>query len=142
MSFMNDEEQLRNLASTFAHRIDSLDAELTSELFDERARLHPGSEMGGPTREGRHEIREYYEYVVSITKSMIHMTCNTVIDVNGIEATGKLYYLVLRISTDDQITIVSGKYDDVYTKRTGVWRIAERFSTPLVPRVTLGRFPT
>lgn len=126
---MSDEEQIRGLFARYAHLTDSGELEARTQLFVENGTFKPGNGepftgheamlAGTTSRHARNPERR--------TK---HVCCNSLIEVNGDEATAVSdYFVFIRSGAGEAWSATtSGKHHDRLVRINGQWLFAERIN--------------
>ena len=130
MSSLNDKiqrlidiEDIKALKYRYARFCDmNYDAKGISECFTEDA-VWDGGDMGkAETRQG---IREFFEGVPNIVKYALHYTTNSLVDVNGDEATGHWHlWQPMVMHENDRAFWFMALYDESYRRVNGEWLIS------------------
>jgi hypothetical protein len=122
-------EEIRNLLGLYCERIDAGDFGGVGELFEHGA-LADGS--GRELARGVDAVRAFYAAGTVLHEGSPrtkHLVTNTVIEVdeaNG-AATARSSYLVLQqVDPSPLQPIITGRYEDSFARREGVWEFAER----------------
>lgn len=130
ISRLEDVEAIRELKLSYAKLCDDgYDADGIVGLFDSEEAVSWESDVFGHHR-GPDAIRSFFENVSSEILWALHMMLNPIVRVapDGRTATGSWYLLELAtmIAKEPQAppdaVIMTGKYDDRFVKRAGVWR--------------------
>ena len=119
-----DKQAIYELSCRYMRGLDRLDAALLRSVFWENAYCEFGFING--------DAPSFIEFAVGALKdhaSNQHMIGNTLIDVEGDEAFGEIYFhayhkVEYEAGFDD--LIVAGRYLDRYERRDGVWKMAYR----------------
>jgi len=117
-------QSIYELACQYCRGLDRLDAELLRSVFFEDAFCEYGFYDGRPA--------EFIEFAIKALESHAanhHMIGNTLIEVEGNEAYGEVYfraYHKVMVESEFQDLIIAGRYIDRYERRDGVWKIAYR----------------
>ena len=112
-------------------------------LFDRGAVVHIDTRTREPfDLEGPEALVEFIERSLETFAFFEFAILNAVAEVDGDEATGRVYICELRHDRDGQWTEAYGLYRDRYVRRDNVWRIAERWYSSLARRgLTTESFP-
>ena len=119
-----DKQTIYELSCRYMRGLDRLDAVLLQSVFWDNAYCEYGFING--------DAASFIEFAVGALKdhaSNQHMIGNTLIDVEGDEAFGEVYFhayhkVESEAGFDD--LIVAGRYLDRYERRDGVWKMAYR----------------
>lgn len=114
-------EALKELKYRYIHALDQPNEDRFVSLFTENASFEASS-YG--TVEGHSGIREFIEYRASDDRAYHHMATNPVLSVDGDEATGRWYYIVIKVDADGAAEWGQGTYEDEYRRVDGEWKIA------------------
>lgn len=117
-------QEIYELACRYMRGLDRLDANLLLSVFFEDGWCEYGFSNCPP--------REFIDFAISALESHEanqHMLGNTLIEVEGNEAFGEVYfraYHKVKTETGFDDIIIAGRYLDRYEKRDGVWKMAYR----------------
>lgn len=117
-------QAIYDLACQYSRGLDRLDAELLRSVFFEDAFCEYGFYNGPPAG-----FIDFAMQALGSHEANHHMIGNTLVDVEGEEAFGEVYfqaYHKLAAESGFQDLIIAGRYIDRYEKRDGVWKIAYR----------------
>ena len=96
-------------------------------LFEPDATVHIDTRTRAPfTLEGPDGIAGFIERSLEGFAFFEFTILNSVVDVDGDVATGRVYICELRLDLAGEWTQAYGLYQDRYTRRDGDWRIAAR----------------
>lgn len=129
---LEDEAALKRLVDTFSNLADQRDIAAQVQLFTEDAVVQ--SYSGGnltSTLRGRAELAERFGAFLSNFTTIYHMNGQQTVTIEGDQATGTAYCLVVLIGQQEGRTMrrTSGvRYDDRYQRVGGQWLIAQRTS--------------
>lgn len=114
---------IQSLKYRYCHTVDDGRYEEWASLFADGARLN----LEGMTDiEGRAEIRAFGKEVLAPQyESTAHMATNPVIAVNGDDARGQWYFLLVSVLPDETVELSQGRYEEAYVRVDGEWRFAE-----------------
>jgi uncharacterized protein (TIGR02246 family) len=121
------EEGIRRTIAGYSQRLDDGRFEEWAELFTEDARLV----LMGRVTTGREAIRRYIETVQPDGSRGMHVTTNSLIDVDGDRATATTDYLFVRPGEQGISVIAAGRYYDRLVHRGDQWQFEERSITLL-----------
>ena len=117
-------QSIYELACRYSRGLDRLDAELLSSVFFEDAHCEYGFYNGPPAA-----FVDFAMQALASHAANHHMVGNALIEVEGDEAFGEIYFQAYhKVSGDSgfEDLIIAGRYLDRYEKRDGVWKIAYR----------------
>jgi hypothetical protein len=117
-------QSIYELACNYSRGLDRLDRELLRSVFFEDALCDYGFYSGPPA-----EFIDFAMQALGGHEANHHMVGNALIDVEGEEAFGEIYfqaYHKTRGESGFEDLIIAGRYIDRYEKRDGVWKIAYR----------------
>jgi ketosteroid isomerase-like protein len=120
---MDDIEKIRRLIFEYCYATDSGDKEAWVSTFTEDV-IWDGPFGSFVGRDGGRAFLGD-----SDTSGMRHLTMNSVIDVDGDNATGRSYIVVM-VAGEAPTAIFAGVYQDRYVRQNGRWLIAERHLLP------------
>jgi uncharacterized protein (TIGR02246 family) len=121
------EEEIRRTIGGYCQRLDDGRFDEWAELFTEDARLV----LMGRVTTGRDAIRRYMEIVQPDGSRGMHVTTNSLIDVDGDQATATTDYLFVRPSDQGISVIAAGRYYDRLVHQRDRWQFEERSITLL-----------
>ena len=112
-------------------------------LFEPDAVVHIDTRTREPfDLEGPEALVEFIERSLETFAFFEFAVLNAVAEVDGDQATGRVYICELRHDREGQWTEAYGLYRDRYVRRDNVWRIAERWYSSLARRgLTTESFP-
>lgn len=117
-------QEIYELACNYMRGLDRLDKDLLLSVFFEDAWCEYGFSNGEP--------RDFIDYAINALQAHEanhHMIGNVLIDVEGDEAFGEVYfhaYHKVRGESGFEDIIIAGRYLDRYEKRQGTWKFAYR----------------
>jgi hypothetical protein len=117
-------QSIYELACQYSRGLDRLDAELLRSVFFEDAHCEYGFYNGPPAA-----FVDFAMQALATHAANHHMVGNALIEVEGDEAFGEIYFQAYhKVSGDSgfEDLIIAGRYIDRYEKRDGVWKIAYR----------------
>ena len=121
------EEAIRRTIGGYCQRLDDGRFDEWAELFTEDARLV----LMGRVTTGRDAIRRYMETVQPDGSRGMHVTTNSLIDVDGDAATAATDYLFVRPAPEGMAIIAAGRYLDELVRDGTGWRFRVRTITML-----------
>lgn len=122
-----DREAIRQLKHEYCFRVDDGDYAEWAALFTADGEFN--SSQGG-VYEGPEEIEQFAtEEFEPAFEQTAHVVTNSVIDVDGDEATGRWYLLLFYESPEGETGWIQTTYRDEYRKVDGEWLIARTNST-------------
>jgi ketosteroid isomerase-like protein len=122
---MADKQEIEELLLRWCRGLDRGDEELL------RATYHPDAvdEHGEVTYTGESAAGLYIEKHKRAFKRHMHITLNTLIELDGDRATAESYQLALLVPNDDgaeSLMVAAGRYLDRLERRAGEWRFLHR----------------
>ncbi|MGO8872124.1 MAG: nuclear transport factor 2 family protein [Acidimicrobiales bacterium] len=120
-------EQIRRTLGQYGQWLDDGLFDEWAELFTDDARLIFGDQV----TEGRRAIREYIMTVQAAGSRGLHVTTNSLIDVDGGSASATTDYVFVRPTPQGLGIIAAGRYHDRLVRDGGRWRFCERTITML-----------
>jgi len=123
----HDEDMIGRTLSEYSRRCDDGRFEELADLFTEDARLFVLDQVA----EGREAIRRYLETVQADGRRGLHVTTNSLIDVDGDKATAATDYLFVRPASEGVAIIAAGRYLDELVRHGAGWRFRARTITLL-----------
>lgn len=117
-------QEIYELACKYSRGLDRLDADLLLSVFWEDGWCEFGFYDASPAA--------FIEFAISALndhEANQHMIGNVLIDVEGDEAFGEVYfnaYHKVKTDTGFEDMLIAGRYLDRYEKREGVWKMAYR----------------
>jgi uncharacterized protein (TIGR02246 family) len=124
-----DEQQIRRTLGEYSQRLDDGRFDEWSDLFADDARLV----LMGRVTEGRDAIRNYMMTVQGEGRRGMHVTTNSLIEVDGESdgATATTDYLFVRPTAEGIGVVAAGRYLDQLVRHDGRWRFQVREITLL-----------
>lgn len=119
-----DKQDIYELICRYMRGLDRLDRELLVSVFHEDGWCDYGFTSGTPA-----EFIDYALGALSDHAANQHMIGNVLIDLDGDEAYGEVYFQAYhKFMGEDGFTdmMIAGRYLDRYEKRDGVWKFAYR----------------
>jgi uncharacterized protein (TIGR02246 family) len=126
-SVREDEDHVRRTLAEYSRFFDDGRVDEWADLFTEDARFV----VSGQVTEGRDAIGKYMTTVHSTGGRGLHVTTNTLVDVDGETATATTDYLYVRPTAAGLAIISAGRYDDRLVRDGRRWRFAQREITML-----------
>jgi uncharacterized protein (TIGR02246 family) len=124
---VRDEDQIRRTLSEYSQRFDDGQFDEWADLFTEDAQLV----VTGQVTEGRAAIRHYMVTVQSAGSRGMHVTTNSLVDVDGDSATASTDYMYVRPGEKGHTIIAAGRYHDQLVRTRERWRFRVREITML-----------
>ncbi len=125
---MDDEDLIRRTIAEYSHRWDDGLLDDFADLFTEDARLL----VLGTVAEGREAIRDYMKRVGDAGRGL-HVTTNTLVDVDGDSADAVTGYLFVRQGPSGPGIVAAGRYHDQLVRDPDRWRFSVRAISMLEP---------
>lgn len=122
-----DEQQIRRTLGQYSQLLDDGRFDRWSDLFAEDARLVLLGQVIG----GRDAIRKYMMTVQGEGRRGMHVTTNSLIDVDGDGATATTDYLFVRPTAEGVGIVAAGRYLDQLVRHYDRWRFQVREITLL-----------
>lgn len=120
-------QRIKRLKYEYCRHLDSGNVSDFVDLFTEDAYVEV------PNHEPCRGIEEVQEFITDVSGRdidlMSHMASNPIVDVDGDEATGHWYYIVIIEDGDGQATWGQGRWEDRYRRVDGDWKIASLVAT-------------
>ena len=114
-----------DLVANYCHGLDKHELELFASVFHADAAYVAGGAFG--SYRGLDEIRRAATDVIwGALPRTAHHTTNLVVAIDGDRATGRSDVAGEADDPDGNTAAFTATYDDVYERRDGVWKIAER----------------
>ena len=117
-----DAEQIRRTLSEYSHLCDDGRFEELADLFTSDARML----MLDREVEGRQAIADLLAQVLPDGARGVHMTANSLVDVNDSEARVTTDYLFVRPFVEGPKIVAAGRYYDRLRRDEDRWRFSER----------------
>lgn len=114
-------ERLKALKYEYIHALDLSDTDRFVSLFTEDA-VFEASSYG--TVKGHDGIREFINYRANDNRAYHHMATNPWLTVDDDTATGRWYYIVIKVDDNGAAEWGQGSYEDKYRRIEGEWKIA------------------
>lgn len=120
-------DAVRNLLGRYCELMDAADWAAVGELFAD-------AELAGPDGKviaaGAAAVQAMYERGTRLydgSPRTRHLTANSIVDVDGDDATARSSYTVLQAVEGFTLQpIITGRYQDAFVRSDGVWRFARR----------------
>jgi hypothetical protein len=139
-----DKAEIRVLVEQYFHGLDHGRPAIVADAFSEscylKISISPPMIMNG-----RAEVATAFAGSAGFFAASIHALSHHRVDVDGDVITGTTYaiaHLVMLPGQDDKMQVRGLRYDDIYVREAGVWRIGRRIHNPLwqyeAPAVPLG----
>ena len=132
IALLEDQAALKRLVDTFSSLADTKDIDAQVLLFTEDATVESWSDgQKGSTFTSRAELAKAFGGFLAQFSTVYHINGQQVVTVDGDQATGTSYCLVVLIREEDGKVIrrASGvRYADSYIRQDGQWLIAGRTS--------------
>jgi hypothetical protein len=119
-----DKQAIYELAANYMRALDRLDGALLSAQFFDDAYCEYGFYNGAAAGFAAFAITALQSHAANH-----HMIGNVLIDVEGDEAFGEVYFHAYhKLASGDGFddVVIAGRYIDRYEKRAGIWKIAYR----------------
>lgn len=114
-------QEIVRLKYAYCHHLDHGNVEAFMDLFTDDARFEVPNYGSG---RGREAIRNFVTHVRdNDLPLLVHMATNPVIEIDGDEATGLWYYIVLIDDGDSDRSWGQGRWEDKYRRVDGTWKI-------------------
>ncbi len=126
---MNDEDRIRRTLNEYSQLLDDGRFDEWADLFTEDARL----ELGDQATVGRPAIRAYMAEVQASGRRGMHVTTNSLVDVDvdGDTARATTDYLFVRPGAEGLVLVAAGRYHDRMVRDGERWRFRVRSITML-----------
>jgi ketosteroid isomerase-like protein len=116
-------QAIAQLPSRYAMALDSRDVDALVALFVDDV-------AAGTSGRGREALKRWYDGVLRRFYRSIHLICGHQFDFTDADhATGSVYCRAEH-EDGDGWHVITMRYDDVYERRTGVWRFVQRREYP------------
>lgn len=117
---LEDQHAIRRLKYEYCRSVDEQAADQFVQLFSENATLDTPT----TSARGRDELRAFIEELRDREiEAISHVPTNPIVDVDGDQAVGRWYYVVLISNEDGTTELGQGRYGDTYSKVDGEWLI-------------------
>lgn len=116
-----DREAIRERKHAYCYRLDATDQDGFVDCFVEEPTLEV--DVYGSAR-GTAELREFVAWVEEAVTHSAHLVTNPVIEVDGDEAAGTWYYVVVLGYPDGEVEFGQGRYRDEFRLVDGEWKLA------------------
>jgi uncharacterized protein (TIGR02246 family) len=136
---IEDEKQIRDLMVQYGQHLDAANFAAYAQLFAEEGEW--SGLLGEPTTiRGPENIRAAMQRAFADRKydprhiTNLHLFSNVRIDVDADRATGYSRWTVLsRNANDEPYVRLSGRYEDVFIREAGQWKILSRIARREIP---------
>lgn len=126
----DDVHQLNQLAYRYAYAVDTCDTQKFLSVFAPDARLrayNPGETEPFNDLKGHEQIAGVPEMMSGMFKRTMHTMTNHMIELDGDSATGNLLCIARHTRKDsNEVQIINLRYEDVYARTGGEWKIIDR----------------
>jgi ketosteroid isomerase-like protein len=130
---------IQRLQAAYADAVTRRDWDAVRALFEPDAVVHIDTRTRDPfTLDGPAALVTFIEPAIASFTFFEFTILNATIDLDGDEATGRVYICELRLDRDGTWSDAYGLYRDRYRRRDGTWRIAGRQYSSLARRVPGG----
>jgi ketosteroid isomerase-like protein len=127
----DDRAALHDIYARYAHTFDQGDGAAWAELFADDGIFTP---PGADEVTGKDALREFVDARAGAHPGMRHLIANVLVEETATGARGRAYFLCLRLGGDGCVRIRnSGRYDDLFTKVGGEWKISQRIVVSELP---------
>ncbi len=127
---MDDEDLIRQTIAEYSHRCDDGHFDELAQLFTEDAQLLL---TGTVVAEGRKAICGYLSTVQADGRRGMHVTSNTLVDIDGDSADAVTDYLFVRQTPTGPGIVAAGRYHDRLVRGPDRWRLTVRAISMLGP---------
>jgi len=128
VSRLEDRVLITELKYRYGYYLDRGRRDEFVDLFTDDCRLSFSRE-GLDSFEGREQLDDFLDGVDSQRDFMAHMFHNPIIDVDGDRAEGTWYFEAALTDHDGTALWAQGRYDDVYRRVDGEWKIHRTTTT-------------
>lgn len=132
ISRIEDEAAIKRLVDTFSNLADRKDIDTQVMLFTDDATVQSWVDgKPAPALKGRNELAKAFSGFLAQFTTVYHINGQQSVTINGDEATGTAYCLVVLISKTEGKAVhrtIGVRYDDRYVRENGKWLIADRTS--------------
>lgn len=124
---LSDADQIRNLLGSYCELMDAARWAEVGALFADAALT---AEDGAVVAAGAAAVQALYEHGTRLydgSPRTRHVTANSVIEINGDEATARSAYVVFQSVDGFALQpIITGRYRDAFVRGPAGWRFAQR----------------
>lgn len=131
-SVLEDLEAIRRLTYQYAFYNDTFQIDALVALFVEDG-VFDLSGAGLRRYEGHDGIRHFFQREQQAMSHLMHVTTNHLVELDGDQATGTVYFLGIGVSRDGRESQARGYYDDRYVRTVDGWRFRSRATITLLP---------
>jgi len=125
-----DVVELNQLAYRYAAAVDTCDVDLFLSVFTPEGRLrsyHPGEERPFADMIGHDQLPGVPNAMRGMYRHTMHMMTNHLVQLEGDYATGTVLCTARHLNSDAIVVLnVNIRYEDLYERRGGEWKIADR----------------
>jgi ketosteroid isomerase-like protein len=126
---------IQRLHAAYADAVTQRDWDAVRRLFEPDAAVHIDTRTREPfTLDGPAALVEFIDRAIASFTFFEFTILNATVDLDGDEATGRMYICELRAVGDGTWSEAYGLYRDQYRRRDGAWRIAGRRYSSLARR--------
>ncbi|MSQ25893.1 MAG: nuclear transport factor 2 family protein [Dehalococcoidia bacterium] len=116
-------DQIRQLASRYAHAVDSRDLHSLAALFVDDVSLGAGGT-------GRDALKRNFDTRLRRFTTTIHFVCNHIIDFDSADRAHGLVYTRAEHEMESKWIVLALQYQDTYERRAGQWFFVRRKPLP------------
>jgi uncharacterized protein (TIGR02246 family) len=122
-----DDAAIRNLVATYANAVGARDLDTWQSTWSPDAVWH----VGGKVLEGREDVVGFMSGALDRFSNLLQTVFSGIVEEREGGITGTWHVLEVQHVSETDERLLIGRYEDVYTKRDGQWRFAERRFTSL-----------
>jgi ketosteroid isomerase-like protein len=121
---LEEKEAIKDLVYGYVYAVDTRNIQETMALFDDGIFLHYVQD--NVEARGKSQVREFYQEVFDRYDVLMHKIVNIMTRVNGLEASGRSYWMVYEILKDGGgERWGEGYYHHEFIKAPNEWKIKE-----------------
>lgn len=125
-------EAIRDVQTSYAFHLDRFDVDAFASIWTEDA-TYDCTQVGMPLINGREAIAGFVAQFQSQVSSVVHYITNSrITTIDDDRAEGSCYYYSVLRGADGNRVEMFGRYDDVYRRTLGDWKIHERRLVPFL----------
>ncbi|MDG2004663.1 MAG: nuclear transport factor 2 family protein [Novosphingobium sp.] len=130
MGYGDDIAALNQLAYRYAAAVDACDMDMFKSVFTQDARLrayNPGQTEPFNDIRGHDELVKVNEIMATMFDGTMHTMTNHLVTIDGDTASGQVLCIARHIPKgEDNVLIITLRYEDDYARSAGEWKICDR----------------
>jgi ketosteroid isomerase-like protein len=121
---LEEKESIKDVIYGYVYAVDTKNIEQTMTLFDDEIQLQYVQDE--VRLDGKSEVRDFYQQIFARYDVLMHKIANIMIQTDGLEASGRSYWMVYEILKDGGgERWGEGYYHHGFVRTDGVWKIRD-----------------